>query len=243
LIRDFVEKLVQIYCRRTFFVTSYKKKYDGDGSEYLYLDDYPVITLDRLSVGVTEAIRIKNTNAGAHASVSVTSTGLLLKKDYDAATSLLFATYATINSLIAAINATSGWSAEISMSTYGTYPSALLVEKKGLQCINNRVVGLNIPYDGEWEFEVEDNTGIIHSPFGFAEGYKNVYVEYSAGYSETPEDLKLAILILIKYFYQRRSEESMGVTSYSVSGISMSFENDLPFQARQILNNYKRSLS
>jgi len=147
-----------------------------------------------------------------------------------------------MNLLVAAINAESGWVAAVVMSSYGTYPSSLLVEKMGLQCINSRQVGLDMPYDGEWEFAVDAAKGIIHSSFGFGDGFRNVYVDYSAGYATIPDDLQLAVLIWIKNIYQRRSEESFGVTSYSASGISMSFENDIPIQVRQILDNYKRLL-
>ena len=242
LIRDAVEDWIQnIYCDRTLTETAYKERYDGTGTGILFLDNHPITSLDRLSIGFDEAIRIKNTNVGAHASVSVTSTGVILNKDGTKNT-LLFTTYSTMNTLIAAINLLSGWTATLSLSSYGTYPSTLLVERMGLQCINNADVGLDMPELGEYDFEVDADRGIIYSSYGFPEGIKNVYVEYSAGYATIPKALELATLILIKHFYQKRSEESFGITSYSTGGMSVSFENDLPLQARQILDGYIRLL-
>lgn len=246
LIRDSVEDWVQdIYCRRKLVTTSYRERYDGSGDEYLILDNYPVTEVAMLSVGMQEVIRVKNTNAGAYASVSVSSTGMTLNKD-GTSTSLTFATYPTMTTLVGAINAQSGWSAVLSMSTYGSYPSNLLVEKMGLQCIDSAEVGLEMPQVGEYDFEVDAKRGMIYSPFGFPSGVQNIYINYTAGYTSTtmPNDLKLAVLIIIKNIYQSRSEESFGMTGYSVSGISVSFEQEaMPKQAKDILDRgYRRLL-
>ena len=56
------------------------------------------------------------------------------------------------------------------------------------------------------------------------------------------EDLALAILVLIKNIYQRRVEESFGLNSYSVAGMSVAFSQDLPSQAADILEGYRRRL-
>jgi AAA15 family ATPase/GTPase len=94
----------------------------------------------------------------------------------------------------------------------------------------------------EWDFEVDATKGVIFSPYSFPEGYRNVYVDYDAGWTAIPEDLQLAALILIKNIYQRRSEESFGTTNYSISGMSMAFEREIPMQAKSILNQYRRIL-
>ena len=242
LIRDSVESWIQtVYCRRTLVETTYKEKYDGTGCNSLVLDNYPITSLSRLSMGFDEAMRIKNTNYGAHASVSVSSTGVVLNKD-GAVTTLLFATYTTINMLSAAICAVSGWVSTISLSEYGTFPSTVLVERMGLQCINNAEVGLMMPADGEWSFETDAAKGILYSDFGFLEGTRNISVEYKAGYNPIPKDLELATLILIKNVYQKRSEEVFGATNYSVGGLSVAFDKDIPMEAKQILNHYRRTL-
>lgn len=242
LIQNGVEAWIQtVYCRRTFTSTSYKERYDGTGTDTLLLDYYPIVSLNRLSIGTLDAISIRNTNTGAHASVSVSSTTVTLYKD-GTTNALLFTSYTTFATLIAAINAISGWEAALMQSSYSSYPSTLLLEQFGLQCINNNYVYLQMPEEGEDEFEVYPNEGKIVSSFGFTEGRRNVYVDYTAGYATIPSDVQLATLILIKNIYQRRSEESFGLNSYSISGISAAFEQDMPLQARQILGKYRRTL-
>lgn len=243
-IHDGVEAWVQnVYCRRTFVSTAYKEKYDGVGQEDLALKNYPIISLQRLSIGTDDAISIKNTNSSTHASVSVTSTGVSLYKD-GVTTSVTFAANTTLTALVAAINALTGWSASLMASTYGPYLSTVLLEKFGLQCINSQEVYLPMPAEGEYDFEVEADKGIIHHPYSFGAGRRSVYVEYTAGYADAdmPDDLQLAIKILIKNIYQKRSEEAFGANSYSVSGISVSFENDMPKEAKQVLSAYRRNI-
>jgi len=245
-IRDAVEAWIQnVYCRRTFAVTSYKEKYNGTGSKYLTLNNYPTISLSKLSMGTQDAISVKNTNLGAHAAVSVNPTDIVLVKDNDTVITISLATYDTLAKIVNAINthSSAGWMAGLLMSTYSLYPSSILLEKYGLQCIASNYVYLPMPDEGEDNFEIDPVTGIIYSPFGFPVGIRNIYVDYSAGLTEIPEDLKLAIKLIIKVIYQRRSEESFGVASFSTGGISVSFEEEIPIQAKQILNSkYRRYL-
>ena len=77
VIKDATEAWIQtVYCRRNLISTSYKEKYDGTGCNSLVLDNYPIIALNRLSMGFDEAMRVKNSSTFGHASVSVSSTGV-----------------------------------------------------------------------------------------------------------------------------------------------------------------------
>ncbi len=254
-----------VYCRRTFESTAYKEYYDGRGSsdyddgfghnnysgsyyglgntnKVIVVDNYPIISLNRLSVGTEDAIKVTNTNSGAHASVSCSSSAVTLWKDGTTNT-LSLTTYSTMTTLVAAINAVSGWSATLMSSSFGSYPSNILVEKMGLQCINSSWVYLQIPDEGMSDFEVYPNEGKIYSLSGFPYGHKNVFVDYNAGYATIPDDLKLAVMICVKYIYQRRVEENWGVSNYSIPGISMTFKEVIPEQALQIINSkYRRYL-
>lgn len=242
IIHASVEAWIQtVYCRRTLVSTNYKEKYDGTADNSLVLDNYPIISLNRLSMGYDEAMRVKNSSTFGHASISVSSTGVTLYKD-GTSSSLLFANYATMATLAVAISAVSGWSATVSETSYNSYPSNLLSEKMGLQCVNNAEASLMMPADGEWDFEVDSKTGIVYSIFGFTEGTRNIYVDYTAGYDPIPKDLELATLILIKNIYQKRNEESWGLNSFSISGISESFDKDIPMEAKLILNHYRKTL-
>lgn len=242
LIQNSVEKWVKQYCRQDFILTAYKERYDGKGTPSLYLRHYPIVTLNKLCVWNDDAISIYNDSTCAFASVSVTATAVNLYVD-GTTTPLLFASYATLQSLVNAINAVSGWSASLMLASYATYPSTILLEKYGLRCSGRNVVYLEMPdVDGEDDFEVFADEGRVELLSNFPTGRKNVFIDYTAGYAVIPDDLKLAVLILIKNIYQRRSEESFGNTSYSISGLSISFEQDIPVQAKQILDRYTRFL-
>ena len=234
-----VEVWVKSYCNQTFESTTYRERVDGSGTQELFLDHYPIIALYRLSIDTIDGVRVKNTNTTGHASVSVNSTAVTLYKDGTVNT-LALATYSTLTLLVAAINALSGWSASLADSDYGAYPSTCLLEQYGLQCINNREAPLQIPDEGESDFEIYPDEGRIHLHFGFPEGHRNIYIEYIAGYATIPEDLKLAVKIVVKYLYQKRTEESFGLSNYSSGGISVSFEKEIPVQASMLLDNYKR---
>ena len=243
LIRLGVEEWIQtVHCRRTLVSANYKERYDGTGDQFLLLDNYPITVVNRLSIDTDDAIKIRNTDASSQASVSVSATAITLSKD-GTSNSLSLATYTTLTTLVEAINAVAGWEASLMMASYGSYPSTILVEKFGLYCGNSTWNYLEMPDVGEEDFEVYSTEGKIYLYSGFPEGRRNIYTDYVAGYTTIPDDLKLATLILIKNIYQRRSEESFGNTSYSVSGISLSFEQDgIPIQVKQILHKYKRTL-
>lgn len=243
VIRLGVEEWIQtVHCRRTLVSASYKERYDGTGDQFLLLDNYPITAINRLSVDTDDAIKIRNTDVSSQASVSVSATAVTLYKD-GTSNSLSLATYSTLTTLVAAINAVAGWEASLMMATYGSYPSTILVDKFGMYCGNNTWNYLEMPDVGEEDFEVYSTEGKLYLSSGFPEGSRNIYVDYTAGLTTIPDDLKLATLILIKNIYQRRSEESFGNISYSVSGISLSFEQDgIPIQVKQILHKYKRTL-
>jgi hypothetical protein len=240
-----VEDWVQnIYCHKKIVSADYTERYDGTGDQYLLLDNYPIISLDLLSIGTDDVISIKNTTTYGYATVSVSSTVVTLNLNGTSST-LALATYTTMTTLVNAINAlsSSGWTASLMSSSYASYPSSLLLEKMGLNCINSAYIYLPMPDDGEDNFEVYPNEGKIQFYAGFPQGHRNVYVKYTAGYATIPDDVKVAVLILIKNLYQRRSEESFGMQSYSVTGISVSFEQDpMPMQAKYLLAQYRRTL-
>jgi len=105
-LRDEAEAWIENYCRRTFESTTYTlERYDGNGLRYLTLKNRPVTALYRLSIGTRDVIKVRNTAAYTHASVSVTSTGVVVEKDGTASAELTFATYTTMALMVAAISA------------------------------------------------------------------------------------------------------------------------------------------
>ncbi|NOR27599.1 MAG: hypothetical protein GQ540_03610 [Lutibacter sp.] len=243
---DSVESFVSNYCNRTFESTSYtRKKYCGNGRSILILDDYPLTAVDRVSIGNIGAVKVKNTNTTSSASVSVVSTGLRLVKDGVADTSVTFVANTTMTAIINAINAISGWSAELLNSSYGSYRSADLIESVGLSAINNNWVDLKMPDDAEDNFSADLSTAVLKKNSGWPSGFNNIYIDYTAGYTSTtmPEDLKLAIKIFTKYIYNKKEEETIGVAEYRAENLWGTFEKDpMGKEVRMILSKYKRML-
>jgi len=84
-------------------------------------------------------------------------------------------------------------------SAYASYPSTVLVEKFGLQCINNNYAYLEMPDEGEDDFEVYPDEGKIYLSGGFPVGHRNVFVDYTAGFATIPKDLKLGVMLIINF--------------------------------------------
>jgi hypothetical protein len=234
-----VEKWISTFCNRIFESTSYKERYDGFSDSCLLVDQYPITAVTLLSSNTLDAISVKNTIQYTRASISVSSSGITLSKD-GVNTLLLFATYTTFALIVAAINAQSGWHASLMGSNYSDFQSNYLLEKFGLNCIDNNEVYLQMPDDGEDDFEVYPEEGKIYNSSGFPLGKRNIYIEYTAGYVSMPEDLKLAAKILAKVIYEKQDQSAFGLNSYSLGGISMSLMNDMPSEVISILSKYKR---
>jgi hypothetical protein len=232
-----VEDFVTVYCNRDFVSTTYKEFYDGVGSNELFLSHYPITSIQRLSIGFLEPIAIHNQNTYTTAYVETTSTGVVLTKDGTSST-VTFAANTTLSALVTAINLVAGWTATIQSTDYNSYASTDLLESFGKSAINSNVVYLRMPERAESQFTVKKNQGSIHGLF-FPKGDGNIYVEYTA--EETPERIKLAVKILVKWIYQRRVEETFGVSNYSIGGIAATLSN-IPIEAKILLDSCKRWL-
>lgn len=244
LIHNSVEEWVQrTYCRRNFEDQSYKEVLDG-GVDALQLRNYPITAITRLAVGVNTALYVCNTETSTNATVGVTSTAVVLTKD-GTATLVAFADYTTIQTVVDQINALSatGWDATV-VNIYADFLSTELVERFGSYCLNDKQVGLYIPEPSEAEYDVYPKQGQITMPDGFLKGSNNVFVDYTAGYTvaDMPAQLKLAVNILVKYIYQRKSEETFGLKSYSLGSVRAIFQEEVPVEAAGILDGFAKIL-
>ncbi len=247
------EKYVSNYCRRTFESTSYsKERYNGKGHKIINLIQYPVTIVDRVVVGSVDALTIKNTNSGTYATVSVNDDGLRLMLDGTADTSITFAVSTTMTTLIAAVNALgNGWSASITQSSYGSFLSSELITRSAASCINSNIVYLGMPDIAASSVEADLDLGQISLSLGFSKGWQNVFVDYTAGYSDAlmPDDLKLAVKIIVQAFYERRGDATWGLEMTNVgasgtSGMRNIFDKAyrIPKESKDILERYKRHL-
>lgn len=252
-ILDSTEGYVSSYCRRTFESTSYSlERYSTNGYQIINLKNYPVTAIDRVAVGTTDVITLTNTSSGTSASVTVMSTGLRLVLDGTADVSVTWAGNATISDVVTAINALGdGWSASLNDSTYGSFKSSDLVPKFALGCINSQTVYLQIPYWGEYDLDADFDRGQIRLGYKYRRSYLNIYIDYTAGYTADtmPEDLKLAVKIIVQFIYQKAKEGIFGVDLYNIgasgaTGLRTVFEKGsvMPKEAELILSHYKRRL-
>jgi len=170
-IRDSVEDWVEAHCHKIFESASYAKYYDGNGGQYLQLDDYPITALTRVAVDRRSAIRVKNTADYTTASISVTSTELSLIKDGGTPDTITFTDEETMGEVVAAINLLgSGWSAVIESSDYTSFKSTELVEMFGKSAIEDNWVYLDMPNRAIDDFEVFPNRGEIYRYVGWPKG-------------------------------------------------------------------------
>ena len=270
ILKDASEEFVSSYCNRTFEETSYKfERYDGNNKQLLYLRQFPVTAVDRVAIGLIDVVNIRNTNTSSVSTVSVTNTGLRLVLDGVADTTVTFAANTTMTAIVDAVNALgNGWEAQLCSSIYGNYKSTELVPKYGSNCINNNWVPLrktDIPLD-DFDVYLErgqifryagwptylfgyydrcfENTDNIYRQYINSVGSRNIYIDYTAGYTTDtmPSDLKLAIKILVKYYYNKRDDESFGYKDYRAHNIWAGFDKDetFPKEVKDIISGYRR---
>jgi len=240
-----VEKWIKEYCQRDFESTSYKEYSDGDGTEYLFLKQYPIISVSRLSIGRNNAIKVNNSLTATYATVSVTSTGVVLNKDGTDSTNspFLFADVAndTIAKMVAEISKETNWQAEVMNTNYASYASTELIEAMGLECLDASWAYLEIPDEPDDSFEIDPDSGVIYRAGGFPSGHRNIRTDYTAGFATLPTDLQLAVKILVKMVYDRRDQETFGVDEFRLSMVARSvLTKEMPNEVREILSRYMK---
>ena len=105
----------------------------------------------------------------------------------------------------------------------------------------------NSDSSGKYEYVLDmDSDSIIRTNStghkSFPKGVKAVKVVYRAGYTSTPEDLKLAVFDLIKYYMKDERKERMSIAGASVDNpLSTSLRNNIGFpdHIKRVLDMYK----
>ncbi|MFA7287307.1 MAG: hypothetical protein WC055_00360 [Melioribacteraceae bacterium] len=245
-IKDSTETLVSEYCNRIFEETSYTcERYDGNNKGILTLKNFPVTAVDKVSIGTLDVIQISNSNQTSTASVSATTTGLRLVLDGTADTSITYAANATMTAVVNAVNALgNGWAARLNSSIYGNFKSTEIIPRYGLNAIDTNWVDLSMVDDPLDDIDVYLERGQILKYGGWPKGTRNIYIDYTAGFTSDnmPNDLKLAVKILVKFFYNKMDDDSYGVEEYRAHNLWASFnkEETIPKEAKMILMRYKR---
>ena len=105
----------------------------------------------------------------------------------------------------------------------------------------------NSDSSGKYEYIVDTESDSIvrtnsTTTKAFPQGMKAVKVTYKAGYSSTPEDLKLAVFDLVKYYLKDERKERMSIAGSTIENqSSTSLRNNIGFpdHIKRILDLYK----
>lgn len=226
-IRDEVEDWVENYCHRKFEAALVvKERHDGDEQDMMYFDQNPVtaVNLDNL-VWDASGGTVTRADGGSFVTDGFTTGAKVLIQNSDSNSGLLTA------STVAA--------------TVLTFTDTITADTDDDDVILSHFQDLWI---GDTEIDEDDyevfSDHVYYNPT-FAEGHGNVRMTYYAGYSSTtmPSDLQLAIKIIVKYIFQKRSEEAFGTKEYWAGDMRTVLEDgDIPKEALNLLSRFRRIL-
>ena len=115
---------IQRLCNREFLATDYREWVTGDNQRSFALKQHPVIYIDRISHGASQAITASATGF-IKATIQAYDLGVRCSTMDDEGTAtandLTFATYPTTTLLAAAVEALTGWTSPIYIDSGSTY--------------------------------------------------------------------------------------------------------------------------
>lgn len=227
VIHNSVEDWVENYCNRKFEAALYvKERHDGDGQQIIYFDQYPVlaVNLDDL-VWDSTAKTVTRADGGSFIDDGFVAGDKVLVQNSDSNSGLL--TIAT------------GGVAALALTFTDSITSD--TDDDDVILSHFRELWINSSEVDEDDYKVYDDH--IYYNAGFSEGHGNIRFTYYAGYSSSnmPDDLKLAIKIIVKYIYQKQQEEIFGTKEYWVGDVKVKCEDgDIPKEAEAILLKYRK---
>lgn len=200
---------IEGYCMRSFTAQSYTEVYSGGGMPYaeIQLNNFPVLSIERIATSAQQALTINNTSAAnQRATVATTSTGLKLVRvasGVSTTSTLAFASYLTLDLLVAAINGLgNGWSAT-AVTGYGSFPSAdlLPIQGAGTTVQNSGGAYLELYTEensGHWRLSAK--SGILSGEW--PQGDQNIRIDYTAGFDPIPQDVQEACVQYVQDLYE-----------------------------------------
>jgi len=178
--------LIQQACNRTFETATYKEWVDGSQTNYLFLKNYPITKIKRVSQSSIDVMDINN-SGNEYAAITSNGASIILNTIDDEGTEfetvLNYASNANVSSLATSINAVSTWTTSV-ISDYGSKLSSNIKPLWGENIYDNESIELTVPYQSI-SVRVSDNSNnAIETVNGcnFTGGHSNVFVHYVAGY-------------------------------------------------------------
>jgi len=230
---------IERVCRRVFGQAAHDEICKVGQFGTIHLDNFPVVSVDRLFTNIDSALRIRNTGSITSASVNITKAALRTVHTASGTTTvntLAYSDNATIADLVTAIDALgTGWDAE-AISGYSGYPSADLVFDRIMR------IGTSFQDVGLWteaalsDYRYDADTGIV---CGLAPG-ATVRVKYTGGFATVPEPIQEVCgnLVVAMLDTTRGGIVSERLGDYSVSYAQGQLDT-LPIQDRQILTLFR----
>lgn len=259
---------IEKYLDRTIGIATYVKWLDGCGTPQILVPQWPINNLFGVATTASDVMAVTNTTA-SFATCSVTATGLVLKwydtsGDLQSDSTCLWATYKTVTTLAAAVNALgSGWSATIATGC-GSYPTAFIKPDVQGPCHDSDTVDLYVPDTwAEARVGAESDRIIEYiDSYVFPVGRSNIMVWWSAGYTlpadnsghsaistagNVPGDLTAVCNAITKAVLDQASvslggiqSESIGNYSYSLSTAGAAAISAAILQHRDTLQPYRK---
>ncbi len=243
---------IQSYTDRTLISTTFRQRYDGDNSRDLVLKEYPIISIDFVSIGTNDAFSITNVNSDAYrATISIEDSTLtaptMTLEVYggtnDGSTTITLSDHATLSALETAVNALgTGWTMDVGVSAYDNYDPIELLPTGRLECFNNFAYP-KIPDEPLDSFHTYYDEGSIRLPSIASRCCNNVIIKYTAGYATTPADLEQACIAFTSYLYSARGKdfslksEKLGDYAYTLAD-GNTLVGGLPTDVQIMLKQY-----
>ena len=214
-------RAIETYCARKFKARAYTlEQYTGDGTSILLVDNYPIISIERIAVGTTSAFQVTCSSSGAlSATASITRTELdpptntqiklsIHGGTNDGDNTAAFATYATLTALATQVTTLTGWTAS-AVGSFGTWASTELIPHGSRECLDTPLF-FEVPDQRQDDYELDHENGTIYSAGGLGVGFKNIYIDYVGGYTTIPADLEMiAIEIIADMYNTRKADKSL----------------------------------
>ncbi len=237
---------IQSYTDRTLVSTTFRERHDGNNSKDLILKEYPIISIDYVSIGTNDAFSVTCTSSDAYrAGVTINETQMVLEiygGTDDGTNTITLSDYATLVLLETFVNALTGWTMDVAISDYEVYDPAELLPTGRLECLNSFAYP-QIPDEPLDTFHTYYGEGSIRLPITPAKGFNNVIIKYTAGYATTPADLEQACIAFTSYLYSARGKdfslksEKLGDYAYTLAD-SNTLVGGLPTDVQIMLKQY-----
>jgi hypothetical protein len=229
---------IENYTGRQILTRTYVEWRDTFGTDRIRLSQYPVTQFRYCGVGNTSVIFVTATTPTDPAvSVAVTDTDVVLFRMVTAGTSvttsLSFSLYPTSFLMVAAISATSGFSATATLNV----PCRHIHPVAGISLRTSTGI-LEVADESIEDYKVDFPTGVVYGRQ--LRQYQSVVADYTAGYSVVPYDVEQACLLIASRMF-RSSKRDPSMQSESIGGYSYSLRStgDTDSDARELLAHYK----